>query len=113
MADPPLRPKLFHILLALAAGERHGYAIMQEVEETTDGTVRMGPGSLYEGIQRLEKTGLICAAKRKPAGERQHSQRRYYRLTATGRRALEAEVKRLDRVLELARSRLFDESEAW
>ena len=101
----PLRPKLFHILLALSDGERHGYAIKKEVEQTTEGTVRMGPGTLYEGIQRLEKMALIRAVECTPAGEKEHSQRRYYRLTATGHGVLRDEVRRLERVLELARSR--------
>ena len=101
----PLRPKLFHILLALADGERHGYAIKKEIEETTEGTVRMGPGSLYEGIQRLEEMALIRAVEHTPVGEKEHSQRRYYRLTSTGLGVLRDEVRRLERVLELARAR--------
>ena len=108
----PLRPKLFHILLALAAGPRHGYAIKKEVEEGSNNVVRMGAGSLYEGIHLLEKRGLIRETTPPPSGGAEHSQRRYYDLTALGTRVLGAEAARLRDLLELAYSRLGGEVEA-
>src|SRR6185369_7033999 len=99
----PLTPAVLHVLMALAGEERHGYAIAQEVETVTEGRVRMGPGTLYGTIQRLLASGWVAPAARAPrdADER----RRYYRLTAAGRRALDAELARLDTVVEYARSR--------
>jgi DNA-binding PadR family transcriptional regulator len=96
-----------HILLVLADEPRHGYAIKQEVEARTGGAIRLGPGTLYEAIQRLEDGGLIEEAER-PSTERsingQEAQRRYYRLTARGWTAIRDEMRQLDRVLALARS---------
>jgi DNA-binding PadR family transcriptional regulator len=110
MANTPSRPlsmPVVHILLVLADEPRHGYAIKQEVEARTAGAIRLGPGTLYEAIQRLEDGGLIEEAGR-PVSERsvngQQAQRRYYRLTARGWTALRDEVRQLDHVLELARS---------
>ncbi|HSR66700.1 MAG TPA: PadR family transcriptional regulator [Acidobacteriota bacterium] len=99
----PLTPATLHILLCLAEDSRHGYAIKQEVEERTRGRIRLGPGTLYEGIHRLEAKGLIeeCPG----GGEDDHSQRRYYRISGLGRRAMEAELRRLDEILSFARSR--------
>ena len=102
----PLRPAIFLILLTLAEGDRHGYAIKKQVEELTGGVLRLGPGTLYETIQRLERRGLIEESPERPDPEHDHSQRRYYRLTTTGRRILEAEVGRLGRVVDYARSRV-------
>ena len=99
----PLSPVVLHVLLALAAGERHGYAIAREVEETTGGQVRMGPGTLYGSIQRMLAAGLIDAARRRHA-ESDDERRRYYRITPLGRRALELEVERLARVVRQARA---------
>jgi DNA-binding PadR family transcriptional regulator len=88
----PLTPVVLHILLTLADGERHGYAIAQEVEETTDGQIRMGPGTLYGSIQRMLNASLIeeTPQRRRPADD--DERRRYYRMTALGKRALESEV---------------------
>jgi DNA-binding PadR family transcriptional regulator len=103
MAEP-LTPAVLHILLSLA-GERtgkHGYAVARDVEEHSDGAIRMGPGTLYGSIQRMIDTGLIeetAGPKRADDDER----RRYYRLTSQGRKALELEIARLDAVLRLAR----------
>ncbi len=103
----PLTPAVLHILLALADGQKHGYAIMQEVEARTEGTVRMGPGTLYGSIQRMLKDGLIAEAQDRseqataPGEER----RRYYRLTGFGQRVLQAEARRLERLVQLAQSK--------
>ena len=97
-----------HILLALAEGARHGYAIKQDVEARTGGAVRLGPGTLYEAIQRLEEAGHIEAtesrAERDPSNGR-IAQRRYYRLTDAGWRALQAEIRDLGRLVDYARSK--------
>jgi DNA-binding PadR family transcriptional regulator len=102
----PLTPVVLHILLALADGERHGYAIAQEVEERTEGHTRMGPGTLYGSIQRMLASGLIDES---PARSRNASdddaRRRYYRVTSFGRRVLELELERLNAIMRLARSK--------
>ena len=108
----PLTPAVFHILLSLSAGEQHGYAIMKEVAEETDGELRMGPGKLYYSIQRMLAEGLIEELD-PPNGEKPERGRRTYRLADLGRDLLEAEAKRLDKALRLARSRnLLSEAEA-
>lgn len=101
----PLRPHELHILVALAGGERHGYAIQQEVEARSDGALRLGPGTLYETIARLLERDLIHEVTPK-RNETEHAQRRYYALTAKGRRLLSFEVERLGDVVRLARERL-------
>jgi DNA-binding PadR family transcriptional regulator len=101
----PLRPHELHVLVALAGGERHGYAIQQEVAARSAGALRLGPGTLYETIARLLDRGLIREAPSKRS-ENEHSQRRYYGLTPKGRRLLETEVERLDDVVRVARERL-------
>lgn len=101
----PLTPAEFQVLLALAEGERHGYALMQEVRANTAGQIRLGPGTLYTLLDRLLPTGIIEESPRRPApGEDQR--RRYYRLTAAGRAALEAETRRLESLVRIARRRL-------
>lgn len=102
---PPLTPAVFHILLALACGERHGYAIMQEVAATSGGVVRMGPGTLYGSIKRMLADGLIEEAAIRPDVALDDTRRRYYRLTIFGREAAEAEAERLARVVVVARER--------
>jgi len=104
-AGPPLTPATFQILLALAAGERHGYGIMQEVEALTAGRVRLGPGTLYRTLRTLLTGGLIAEAAERPAPESDDERRRYYRLTTAGHRAAAAEAARLARLVELARDR--------
>ncbi len=101
----PLRPAVFHILLALADGDRHGYAIKKEVEERTSGAVRMGPGTLYESIQRMEESDLIEESDRRPGPADDKAQRRYYRLTPHGEAMLRAEVTRLADVLDYAKTK--------
>ncbi len=91
----PLTPAVFNILLALADGEKHGYAIMLEVETHTGGLVRMGPGTLYGSIKRMLEAGLIANSEERPDPDLDDQRRRYYRLTEIGQRVLRAEVKRL------------------
>ncbi len=102
----PLKSRSFHIMLALTDGDRHGYAIKKDIERLTAGVLRLGPGTLYETIQRLEKNGLIEESPDRPDAAEDHSQRRYYRLTALGRQVLGAEVKRLEAVVDYARARI-------
>ncbi|MEO5961292.1 MAG: PadR family transcriptional regulator [Opitutaceae bacterium] len=99
----PLTPAVFHILLSLADGEKHGYAIMQEVEEATEGGVLMGPGTLYGSLDRMLKAGYIDESDKRPASKVDDERRRYYRLSQFGRRVLEAEVGRLNRAISRAR----------
>jgi DNA-binding PadR family transcriptional regulator len=102
----PLRPAVFHILVVLAEGERHGYAIKQEVERRTDGVVKMGPGTLYESIQRMIERRLLEESSSRPQPENDQAQRRYYRLSKFGREVLKAEVVRLGAILDDARASL-------
>ena len=101
---PPLTPAVFYILVVLAEGERHGYAIMQEATKRSVGAVRLGPGTLYAAIGRLLKDGLIVESEERPAPEMDDTRRRYYRLSEQGGRALAAEAKRLAELARLARS---------
>lgn len=101
----PLTPAVFHILLALADGEKHGYSIMQEVADITDGAVRMGPGTLYGSIKRMLDTGLIEETDERPDPELDDERRRYYRLTPFGRRVAQAEADRLAALLNVATSK--------
>lgn len=100
----PVTPAVFHILLALADGEAHGYAIMQDVAQRSEGSVRLGPGTLYGAISRLLDDGLIQESEERPDPEIDDSRRRYYRLTNLGSRVLAAETKRLMDLVRAARS---------
>lgn len=102
---PDLTPAAFHILLALADGECHGYGIMQEVASLTGGQMQLGPGTLYRSIQRLLASELIAEADERPDPALDDERRRYYRLTDLGRRAATDEALRLDRLVALARAR--------
>lgn len=107
---PPRRslsPTALHILLAVSEGPRHGYAIKQEVEGRSQGAVRLGPGTLYESIQRLLDAGLMreTESEVEPANG-QEAQRRYYELTGRGRRVLHDEVEQWRRFVDYAKSRL-------
>jgi DNA-binding PadR family transcriptional regulator len=104
-AARPLTPAMFHILLALAGGERHGYAIMREVEVLTGGAQRLGPGSLYGSIKRMLTDGLIEECGERPEQAAEDERRRYYRLTNRGRRAAGAEARRLEVLVVAARGR--------
>jgi len=95
----------FRILLALVDGARHGYGIMQEVLRNTDGTVRLGPGTLYRSIKQLLASGLIVESEARPAAEVDDQRRRYYRLTDLGRREVAAEARRLERLVRVAQSK--------
>lgn len=99
-----LRPVEFHILLALAAEERHGYAILQSVEELTDGDIRLEPGTLYRALHRMLKDGWIAESSRRPAADLDDERRKYYRLTPLGRRIATAEADRLWQLVSIARS---------
>lgn len=91
------------ILIALGEGERHGYGIMRAVEEATGGSVKLGPGTLYTTLTRLETDGLIEESDVRPDPSIDDQRRRYWRLTATGRAVAVAEVQRLAAVVERAR----------
>lgn len=100
----PLSPSTLHILLALAEGPRHGYAIIQDVEARTDGELRMSAGTLYRSIARMVEQGLITeVANRRTRAE--DERRRYYRLTPFGTAAARAEVRRLSQLVRHARAR--------
>lgn len=102
-AGLPLTPAVFNILLALADGEKHGYAIMQEVREDTGGVIRLGPGTLYGSLDRLARAGLVEESDERPAAPDDDERRRYYRLTGPGRGVLRAEVVRLRHAIAVAR----------
>ncbi len=98
----PLSPASLHILLALAGEDRHGYGIMQDVARQSEGRYRLGPGTLYDNLQKLTEQGLIETVSSR--GSNQDPRRKYYRLTRFGRGVLEADVARLERVLREARA---------
>ena len=99
----PLTPAVFHILMALSEGERHGYAIMQEVAESTHRRITMGPGTLYGTIKRLLEARLIEESDRRPDAKVDDERRRYYRLTGLGQRVVEAEARRYNELAKLVR----------
>jgi DNA-binding PadR family transcriptional regulator len=101
----PLTPAVFHILLALADGEKHGYAIMQEVDESAGGSVRMGPGTLYGSLSRMLEAGLVEETERVDEAEPSDKRRRYYRLCEFGHRVLELESTRLAEAVRRARAK--------
>ena len=100
----PLSPATLHILLSLAAEDRHGYGIMQEVSRQSEGRYKLGPGTLYDNLQKLMAQGLVAEAGPPAAGD--DPRRRYYRLTPSGRGVLSAEIERLETVVREARIRL-------
>lgn len=100
----PLPPATFHILLALADSDRHGYAIIQDVEARTNGELRLSAGTLYRSIQRMLEQGLIVETRDRPAPEEDDERRRYYRLTAFGAATAKAEAKRLTDLIRMARA---------
>lgn len=97
-------PVELQILLCLAENTRHGYGIKQEIEQRTDGEMRLGSGTLYEAIQRLEASGFIRETP-PPAGETATRRKRFYGLTSRGEDALTTELARLDRIVRFARGR--------
>ena len=105
MADEtPLTPAVFHIMLALADGERHGYSILREVERYTEGRLKLGPTTLYRSIRQMLAAGYIEESEARPDPELDDERRRYYRLTDAGRRVALAETRRLARLVNLAQS---------
>jgi DNA-binding PadR family transcriptional regulator len=101
----PLTPAVFHIMLALADGERHGYGIMLEVDRITDRQLHLGPGTLYRSIQRMLVDGLIAERKEAVDPEIDDERRRYYQLTQLGLEVAKAEAERLDALVKAARRR--------
>jgi len=101
----PLTPAIAHILIALADEDRHGYGIMLEVERLTDGATRMGPGTLYGTIKRMLAARLIEEADERPDPAMDDERRRYYRITALGRRVLQAESVRMATLVAAARAK--------
>ena len=99
----PLPVATFHILLALADEDRHGYAIIQDVEARTGGELKLSAGTLYRSIQRMLEQGLIQETAERPAPELDDERRRYYRITSFGRAVAKAEARRLAQLVKLAR----------
>ena len=101
----PLTPAVFHVLLALADGERHGYAIMQEVAASTGGQIKMGPGTLYGTLKRLLEAQLIEESDERPDPQMDDDRRRYYRLTGAGEQVVRAEASRYAEIVAIARGK--------
>jgi len=101
----PLTPAVFHILLALADGANHGYAIMREVDALTGGRMRLGPGTLYRSIQRMVVDGLIVELTEQTGAEVDDERRRRYQLTPLGEAVARAEARRLDALVSASRDR--------
>ena len=101
-AQLPLPEATFHILMAVAEDDRHGYAIIQDVTARTDGKLKLSPGTLYRSIQRMLEQGLIEETTERPAPELDDERRRYYRITVFGRAVAKAETQRLAQLVKLA-----------
>ena len=101
----PLKPHWFHVLLSLANTEQHGYGIMQEVLERTDGKIRLWPATLYGSLKRLIDEDLIEESGERPPAEDDDARRRYYRLTPLGRSVLAAESRRLEGLVRVIRAK--------
>jgi len=101
----PLTPAVFHILLALANGERHGYGIMQEIAAATQGQMRIGPGTLYRSIKQMLAAGMLEESDERPDPALDDERRRYYRMTGFGQRVAQAEALRLARLVREAQAR--------
>src|SRR5260370_13397123 len=102
----PLTPPVFHILLALADEERHGYGIMQDVAHQTDGALQLGPGTLYGCLKRMLAVGLVEESDERPDPALDDERRRYYRMTGLGKRVVRAEAERLTRAVAAAKAKL-------
>ena len=100
----PLQPAVFHILMALAEDDRHGYAIIQDVADRTSGAVRLSAGTLYRSIQRMLEEGLLIEIDERPDPEEDDERRRYYRITPLGRNVARAEAQRLIDLVKMARA---------
>ena len=105
----PLTPPVFHILLSLAGEERHGYGIMQDVAQQTDGALQLGPGTLYGCLKRMLASGLVEESDARPVTELDDERRRYYRITAFGRLVVRAEAQRLAGAVTVAMAKLAGE----
>jgi DNA-binding PadR family transcriptional regulator len=101
----PLTPPMLHTLVALADGDKHGYAILKEIVRRTDGAVRLSAGTLYALIGRATADGLIVESDERPDPALDDERRRYYRLTPLGRRVAAAEIGRLESIVEMARAK--------
>lgn len=101
----PLPPATFHILVALADEDRHGYAVIKDIAARTDGRLKLSPGTLYRSIDRMVQQGLIRETSSRPARDMDDERRRYYRITPFGREVARAESRRLAQMLDLARAR--------
>jgi DNA-binding PadR family transcriptional regulator len=99
----PLPSATFHILMALAAEDRHGYGIIQDVSASTNGELKLSAGTLYRSIQRMLEQGLLIETRDRPAPEDDDERRRYYRITPFGRTVANAEANRLTHLVRLAR----------
>ena len=100
----PLSPAVLHIMLALAEGEKHGYAIMREADTLSGGAVRLGPGTLYRSIQRMLEQDLLEEIHERPPKAKDDERRRYYRITPFGEAVARAEASRLTDLVKLARA---------
>src|SRR5215471_10394594 len=100
----PLPPATFHILMALAEEDRHGYAIIQDVAMRTGGELKLSAGTLYRSIQRMLEQGLIVEPRERPAPSEDDERRRYYRITPFGETVARAEARRLTQLVKLARA---------
>lgn len=105
----PMTPAVFHILLALADGDKHGYGIMKDVESQTAGRIKLGPGTLYGTIKRLLAADLIVEVDERPDPQLDDERRRYYRLTALGRKLAVEENERLTQAVKAARLKRLSE----
>jgi DNA-binding PadR family transcriptional regulator len=101
----PLPPATFHILMAVADEDRHGYGIIQDIAARTSGELQMSAGTLYRSIQRMQEQGLIVETRERPAPEEDDERRRYYRITPFGQAVARAEARRLMQMVKLARAR--------
>ena len=104
-STPPLTPAVFHILLALSSGERHGYGIMKQVEADSQGKVTMGPGTLYGSLKRMLDSGLVRESDKRVDPEMDDQRRIYYQITGMGAEALAAELERYQRIVTIAQQR--------
>ena len=116
LADPasllPLPSATFHILMAVADEDRHGYAIIQDVAARTNGELKLSAGTLYRSIQRMLEQGLLVETRERPGPEEDDERRRYYRITSFGEAVARAEARRLTQLVKLARESGFAPSKA-
>jgi DNA-binding PadR family transcriptional regulator len=102
----PLSPTIFHMLLALGEGERHGYALKREILQRTGGKLNLGSGALYGSINKMLEQGLIEESEERPDAHLDDERRRYYRITPLGKRVAQAEAMRMRQLVQLAEARL-------